>query len=140
MKESPVVLGVEVRDETGKRVRALGTLTDPSGASVRVDAEGRQTPVMLGFHRPFSRTVDLVHTERNGQRYPVGSWTLHSDDAIAIDQVKDSLIVIAINALLKSLLLGMIFFFVIRHMVGQPLTQIDRFLARLDADTLGGAP
>jgi diguanylate cyclase (GGDEF)-like protein len=140
MKEIPAVLGVEVRDESGKRVQALGTVTAPDGSSADVDGDGRASPVSFRLGRPFSQTFDLVHTERNGQRYPVGSWTLYSNDALAIDQVKNTLIVILINSALKSLVLGLIFFAVIRHMVGRPLAQIGAFLAQLDADTLGARP
>ncbi|MDB5646342.1 MAG: hypothetical protein JWQ05_2011 [Methylobacterium sp.] len=145
MKEIPVVLGVEVRDENGKRVQALGTVTASDGRASRVDVEGRESPVTRspvtqGFGRPFSQTFPLVHTERNGQRFPVGSWTIHSDDAIAIDQVKNTLIVILINSALKSLVLGLIFFAVIRHMVGRPLAQIEGYLGRLDADNLDAPP
>jgi diguanylate cyclase (GGDEF)-like protein len=140
MKEIPVVLGVEVRGERGERVRALGTVTGAQGQAVRVDAEGRESPVTPGFGRPFSRTFALMHTERDGQIFPVGSWTLHSDDAIALDQVKNTLVVILINAMLKSFVLALIFFVVIRHMVGQPLSQISRFLAQIDANNLGARP
>jgi hypothetical protein len=45
MKEIPVVLGVEVRDENGKRVQALGTVTASDGRASRVDVEGRESPV-----------------------------------------------------------------------------------------------
>ena len=140
MTEIPVVLGVEVRDEAGRRVQALGTLTGPDGRSVQVARDGQEHPVALGYGRPLSRTFELVHTERNGQHYRVGSWTLHANDALAIDQVKNTLVVILINSALKSLVLGLIFFVVIRHMVGRPLAQMSRFLAQLDADTLDTRP
>ncbi|KQP29969.1 hypothetical protein ASF49_14960 [Methylobacterium sp. Leaf104] len=140
MTELPAVLGVEVRDENGRRVQALGTITGPDGRTVQVARDGAETAATPAFGRAISRTFALVHTERNGQRYPTGSWTLHSNDAIAIDQVKNTLIVILINSALKSLVLGLIFFVVIRHMVGRPLAQISRFLAQLDADTLGAGP
>jgi diguanylate cyclase (GGDEF)-like protein len=48
--------------------------------------------------------------------------------------------VILINSALKSLVLGLIFFAVIRHMVGRPLAQIEGYLGRLDADNLDAPP
>lgn len=139
MKEIPAVVGVEVRDEAGRRVQATGTLTDESGKVSQLGPPD-EAPATRSFGTPFSRTFPVVHTDENGRSYPIGSWTVHSDDSIAIDQVKNTLYVILINSAIKSLMLWIIFYVVIRTMVGRPLDQIRSYLARIDADTLAAPP
>ncbi|PIK74086.1 two-component sensor histidine kinase, partial [Methylobacterium frigidaeris] len=111
MHEIPAVVGVEVLDEAGRRIQAIGSRDGAPSAARR-------------FGTPFSRTFPVVHTDENGRRYPIGSWTVHSDDSIAIEQVKNTLYVILINSALKSVMLWFIFYLVIRTMVGRPLGQI----------------
>lgn len=138
MKEIPAVVGVEVRDEAGRRVQATGTFTDESGKTWHIGRDDETATRRFGT--PFSRTFPVVHTDENGRHYPIGSWTVHSDDSIAIDQVKNTLYVILINSAIKSLMLWIIFYLVIRTMVGRPLHQIRSYLARIDADTLAAPP
>lgn len=140
MHEIPVVVGVEVRDEAGQRIQAVGSVTDESGRIWHVGRNDELEPVARSFGTPFSRTFPVVHTDENGRLYPIGSWTVHSNDSIAIEQVKSTLYVILINSALKSMMLWFIFYLVIRTMVGRPLGQIRDYLARIDADTLAAAP
>ncbi|MGE7413637.1 GGDEF domain-containing protein [Methylobacterium tarhaniae] len=139
MQEIPAVVGVEVRDEAGRRIQATGSFTDESG-KVRHFGSGDERHATRSFGTPFSRTFPVVHTDENGRLYPIGSWTVHSDDSIAIAQVKNTLYVIVINSAIKSLMLWFIFYLVIRSMVGRPLGQIRDYLARIDADTLAAPP
>ena len=102
MKEIPAVVGVEVRDEAGRRVQATGTRTDESGQVSQLGPPDETPPATRSFGTPFSRTFPVVHTDENGRSYPIGSWTVYSDDSIAIDQVKNTLYVILINSAIKS--------------------------------------
>ncbi|SEP44786.1 diguanylate cyclase (GGDEF) domain-containing protein [Methylobacterium sp. ap11] len=140
MQEIPAVVGVEVRDEAGRRVQATGTFTDEAGAVWPVGRNEEAKLAARPFGTPFSRTFPVVHTDENGRIYPIGSWTVHSDDSIAIEQVKNTLYVILINSAIKSVMLWFIFYLVIRTMVGRPLGQIRDYLARMDADSLGAPP
>ncbi|MFE1599625.1 diguanylate cyclase [Methylobacterium sp. ID0610] len=140
MKEIPVVVGVEIRNERGTRVQAIGTISDAAGQAWHVGARGDLTAATHDFGTPFSRTFDLVHVDQNGVRYPVGSWTVYSNDSIAINQVKNTLIIILINSTIKSLMLWLIFSFVIGRMIGRPLARISTFMRELDAENLGTQP
>ncbi|OAS24805.1 GGDEF domain-containing protein [Methylobacterium platani] len=140
MHEIPAVVGVEVRDEAGQRVQAIGTFADDAGKIWHVGRNDEVQPASRSFGTPFNRTFPVVHTDENGRLYPIGSWTVHSDDSIAIEQVKNTLYVILVNSAIKSVMLWFIFYLVIRTMVGRPLGQIRDYLARIDADTLAAAP
>ena len=127
MREIPVVVGAEVRDEAGRRLEAVGSV-DEAGAAGSSRAGGLGTP--------FSRRFELVHVDEAGRRYPVGSWTVFSDTGIAVEQVRRTLVVILINSAIKTLMLWFIFVAVIRWMIGRPLAQIGAHLARLDREAL----
>ncbi|WP_342148295.1 diguanylate cyclase domain-containing protein [Methylorubrum sp. SB2] len=125
--EMPVVTGAEVRDEHGGLVERVG------------DAAGVQRWPAL-FDRPFERRFELVYTDENRRPHRVGHWIVRSNDGIALDQVKETLIVILINSLLKTLALLAIFSVVVHRMVGVPLAEIGAFVTGLDARTLGARP
>ena len=57
------------------------------------------------FDKPFARGFDLVYVDESHRSHPVGRWTVRSNDGIALDQVKDTLVVILINSVLKTLAL-----------------------------------
>ncbi len=126
--EMPVVVGVEVRDEHGRLVESLGA----TGATA--------APRRAILDQPFSRSFGLAYLDESGRSHPVGLWTIRSNDGIAFDQVAGTLTVVLINSAVKTLTLWLIFFVVIRRMVGRPLAQVDAFLARLDADNMGTRP
>ncbi len=125
--EMPVVTGAEVRDEHGGLVERVG------------GEQGAQRWPAL-FDRPFERRFELVYTDENRRPHRVGHWIVRSNDGIALDQVKETLIVILINSLLKTLALLAIFSVVVHRMVGVPLAEIGAFVTGLDARTLGARP
>ncbi|SFL06958.1 GGDEF domain-containing protein [Methylorubrum salsuginis] len=125
--EMPVVTGVEVRDEHGGLLESVGGSED-----------GQRWPSL--FDRPFERRFDLVYYDENRRPHRVGHWIVRSNDGIALDQVKETLIVILINSLLKTLALLAIFSIVVHRMVGRPLAEIAGFVTQLDIRTLGDRP
>ena len=127
ISEMPVVVGVEVQDEHG---RVLDRVDSVSG--------GQRHPAVLD--QPFERAFPLVYVDENQQKHALGRWVVRSNDGIALDQVKDTLIVILINSILKTTALWAIFWLVIQRMVARPLSQITSFLLQLDASMLGAKP
>lgn len=125
--QMPVVTGVEIRDERGQLVE-------------RIVAPGTEKRDFALFDTPFARSFPLVYLDEDRRPHPVGRWTVHSNDGIALDQVKETLIIILINSLVKTLALWGIFWVVVHRMVGRPLTQIGRFVTQLDAENLGARP
>ena len=123
ISEMPVVVGVDVRDEHGHVVDS--------------SADANRPGIDPLFDHPFDRSFDLVHRDETGRSHPVGRWVVRSNDAIAFDAVRATLMVILVNSLVKSLTLWVIFFVVIRRMVGRPLAEIGALLADLDAGNLG---
>ncbi|KQT60117.1 hypothetical protein ASG52_18535 [Methylobacterium sp. Leaf456] len=129
--EMPVVTGAELRDEHGGMVERVG-------GQVGGEEGAKRWPAL--FDRPFERRFDLVYTDENRRPHRVGHWIVRSNDGIALDQVKETLIVILINSLLKTLALLAIFSVVVYRMVGRPLAEIGAFVTGLDARSLGARP
>jgi len=127
MVQMPVVMGVEVRDEHGRVVE-------------RRDAPEARVPSGSFLDRPITREFALVYMDEAGQPHPVGRWTVRSNDGIALEQVKGTLIVILVNSILKTLALWVIFWVVVHAMVGRPLARIGHFVDGLDSETLGARP
>ena len=127
ISEMPVVVGVEVEDEHG---RVLDRVDSISG--------GQRQPAVLD--QPLERAFPLVYVDENQHSHALGRWVVRSNDGIALDQVKDTLIVILINSILKTAALWAIFWLVIQRMVARPLSQITSFLTQLDAAGLGAKP
>jgi diguanylate cyclase (GGDEF)-like protein len=125
--QMPVVTGVEVRDEHGRVIEGI------DAPEARVQSGGF-------FDQPFTRDFVLVHIDEAKRPHPVGRWTVRSNDGIALEQVKGTLIVILVNSVLKTLALWAIFWAVVHAMVGRPLAQIGRFVSGLDSENLGSRP
>lgn len=125
--QMPVVTGVEIRDEHGQVIE-------------RGDAPEPRVPTGAVFDRPITRDFALVYKDAGGQPHPVGRWTVRSNDGIALEQVKGTLIVILVNSVLKTLALWAIFWVVVHAMVGRPLARIGRFVEGLDSQSLGARP
>ncbi|GGD95428.1 hypothetical protein GCM10011390_12710 [Aureimonas endophytica] len=137
MREIPILTGVEVRDEAGQRVRAFGSAladpgTPPDGAL--------GTALASLFDAPFQRTFELTHVDENGAHHAIGSWTVYSNHALVLDQLKRTVVIILINSAIKSLMLLVIFYVVIQRMVGRPLAEMSAFVQEIDADNLGTRP
>ena len=125
--QMPVVMGVEIRDEHGRVIE-------------RGDAPEPRVPTGAVFDRPITRDFALVYKDEAGQPHAVGRWTVRSNDGIALEQVKGTLIVILVNSVLKTLALWAIFWVVVHAMVGRPLARIGRFVEELDSESLGARP
>ncbi|WP_298956428.1 GGDEF domain-containing protein [uncultured Methylobacterium sp.] len=139
IREIPAVVAVEVRDEAGRRIASAGRTGDDDHPP-RAGGEGGLDRLARALGAPVSRTFPLVHVDEAGRRHPVGAWTVHSDTALAVEQVRNTLVVILVNSAIKSLMLWLIFVVVVRRMVGRPLSQVRAFLEDLDGDGLGQRP
>lgn len=125
--QMPVVTGVEISDERGRLME-------------RIAAPESEHRAFSLFDKPLERSFPLVYLDEDRRPHPVGRWTVRSNDGMALDQVTDTLIVILINSVVKTLALWGIFWVVVHRMVGRPLTEIGRFVRQLDAENLGARP
>ncbi|OLP57843.1 hypothetical protein BJF93_13410 [Xaviernesmea oryzae] len=141
MEQITIVTGVEVKDDRDLRMGAVGRIAGETGESWNVGRDGTLSPsTNPWFGAPFSRRFPLVYVDENGGRHPVGSFTVYSDRALIVDHLKRTVAIILVNSLVKILILGVMFAYVIRRMVGRPLAQIDAFVRDIDADKLAGKP
>ena len=143
MNALPVVVGAKVLDAKGALVRATGTVLDPNGQRVRVDADGRllAAPAQSGFlAQTFGEEFPIVYTDENGRQRDIGKWFVYSDRSVIVQQVQYEFLLIFISAVLKATALWFIFLYVVQRWLGTPLRQLSDFVRKLDIDNLGAQP
>ena len=143
MNALPVVVGVKVLDPNGNLVRAMGTVIDPGGQRVRVDADGHASsaPPQSGLlAQTFGQEFPIVYTDENGRQRNIGRWFVYSDRSVIVQQVQYEFLLIFLSAILKATALWFIFLYVVQRWLGRPLTQLSDFVRKVDIDNLGAQP
>jgi diguanylate cyclase (GGDEF)-like protein len=140
MNALPTVIGVKVVDAQGQLVVASGTVQDAQGKRMQASFAGGVKVTGGGegiFDRMFSRSFDVVYTDENGRKQPIGRWTIYSSRAIILKQVEYGFMLILVNSVIKTLALWFIFLYVIHRTLGKPLKQLADFVGQLDVTRLG---
>lgn len=140
MKELPILVGVKVEDESGRLVHAVGTVMDKDGHKMRADPAGRLSGFTEDegmFSTLYVQEFPAIYTDENGRQRKVGSWTVYSNQRVIVHQVQFGFFLIALSAILKTVVLWFIFLFVVQRWLGTPLTQLSNFLRELNIDNLG---
>jgi signal transduction histidine kinase len=143
MKELPVVAGIKVADDSGKIVRAVGTVLDEQGVKLAADADGKLAPPQDSdgpFAQMFSQRFPIVFNDENGQSRVIGTWTVYSSQRIIVKQVEYGFFLILVNSVIKTCALWFIFLFVVRRYLARPLRQLSDHVGRMNIDTLGDRP
>jgi len=143
MKELPVVAGIKVADDSGKIVRAVGTVLDQQGGKLLAGADGTLAPLQDSdgpFAQMFSQRFPIVFNDENGQSRVIGTWTVYSSQRIIVKQVEYGFFLILVNSVIKTCALWFIFLFVVRRYLGRPLRQLSDHVGRINIDNLGDRP
>jgi diguanylate cyclase (GGDEF)-like protein len=122
MLQTPVVLGVEVRDRSGVVLATAGTTT-PSLTS--------DDPVGW-FAEPISVTFPVVYNDENRQRHHLGSWTAFSNRSLVFERLAYRLSSIIVASSIKALILLTVFLIVVDRVLGRPLKRLRRELTALN--------
>jgi len=119
----PAITGVKVVDKKGDILFAAGTFLADSSR--------------LESHQLFWRKAPLIYS---GSDVPVkvalGEITFYSSESVVFERVKLDIIIIVVNALIKTIALWVIFIFVTRKFLSRPLQQLTQATAKLDYDQL----
>ncbi len=127
--ESPLIVGVRISDDVGNHyeygntdpnhIATNSSLTPDTG----LDTPSLITPGLFGHHFPLYF--------RNKQ---MGTATFYSSSSVVFEKVKFGILLILINAVIKTLALCFIFVWVVQKILGKPLLQFTKKLeeTRLD--------
>lgn len=105
------------------------TLEDASGNMLSHKKEPR-------IINPFSHQFNIYH-EYESKKILIATVTFSSDQNSVISIVKTGIILIILNALIKSFILTLLFIGVFRKYLTEPLTQLASQIDNINFDTLG---
>lgn len=140
MRENPVVVGVIIKNHEGKFVRAIGHIVDAEGNATVFNKNGDQITVDEEdnlFSSFFGYEFSITYIDDEGKAQEIGKGVVCSDTSVILESVKDCLIDVLINSVIMILVLGAIFFFFIRKILGRPLGRLTDAVEKLSFDNLG---
>lgn len=132
-----IVLGARIKDETGVSQLALGYVANDQGerdcasiGEIRVAPEkcGQLLTRLRGFDYPI-----VFHDPIRGPE-TVGTLVIYSSSDIVVERSASTFIMTVINAILKTLCLWLITWYVLNKLVARPLGQLTQALDKLDPD------
>lgn len=108
---------------------------DPNAVSVINDTDpGILTAFKLG-REYFAKSFPVTYAYQGNDPEEIGTLTLISKRSIIFDSMKNSMIVILVNAMLKTLALSAIFFFAINRIIGIPMREITKAVNSIQLGT-----
>ncbi len=130
--KNPSVVGIEVIEEYGGVVHAVGIVSEvgQSRGDNTHDIDG------VGTLYPYQFPLEYWDAEI-GSKEKVGSVTYYSAFGVVISRVKYTLILTLVNAIVKTFALWLIFYFVVRSVVGIPLSNLTMDMERFRLSRVG---
>lgn len=129
----PSVIGVQLKDEIGNEIRASGVISE-NGEIYHVEPDG--TRILLErFTGLFQYSVPLTH-ERRGKHIPLGEVTIYSSNGVVFEEIQLGFTFITINAVIKTVALWLLFLWISRRLLSQPLASLTEATKRLTLDQL----
>lgn len=90
-----------------------------------VDPETHQVePSKESWIKLIPNNFEIMHTDAFGRQLVIGKMSLYSSNKIVFDQVKDSFILLIINAIIKTIALWVFFLWAGYHFISKPLLQL----------------
>jgi signal transduction histidine kinase/DNA-binding response OmpR family regulator len=132
-----IVLGARIKDETGVTQLSLGYVLNDNGdrecasiGEIRVGPEkcAQLLTRLRGFDYPI-----VFHDPIRGPE-TVGTLIIYSSSDIVVERSASTFIMTVINAILKTLCLWLITWYVLNKLVARPLGQLTHALDTLDPD------
>lgn len=132
--KSPVILGVKVTDSNGREVGCIGNAHQEKNSEV----PDEQT---LHLGGGSARVTNLNFTfpifyEEDEQIYSVGNIEFFSDESVVFNKVKYGFLYIIFTAILKVIVLWVVFLFYCRRILQRPLAKLTEAAGKINFETL----
>ncbi|MCP4296272.1 MAG: hypothetical protein GY786_11745, partial [Proteobacteria bacterium] len=138
MLRNPILNGVKIEDSKQKRIlNGAGVFTSPSGELIEYDNEKEKFIPTKDrfFFNLLSFQFDIVYKHEN-KKLHLGVGTVYSSIDIVFNEVRVSFFFIIINAILKTIALWVIYLFVSRRMLSEPLARLTDATRNISLDNL----
>ncbi|WP_082464299.1 response regulator [Dethiosulfatarculus sandiegensis] len=138
MLKNPILKGVKIEDKNQLNLlHGAGLVSNDKGEQFRIknSRQIRVNHTKSWRNKPYSYSFDIRYRE-DGLDLVLGVCTVYSNASVVIDEVKLGFILIAINAVIKSIVFWLVYLFVSHKLLGRPLSQFTRAVRSLDLDNL----
>lgn len=131
----PIVMGVKI-EQKGKIFTGIGTIKSNKGELLKFNDQGQAIPLKRGdFNNVFSYEFPINYIFRDKSR-KVGTATLYSNSSAIIQRVQFGVILIIINAIIKTAALWYLFVWVGNKFLIKPLLKLVHAIETVDFNEL----
>jgi len=103
----------------------LGLVPGPNGTLAYVDPQTYNTqPVSKALERLIPNVFDITYTDSLGRKLTIGTMSLYSSNRVVFAMVKQSYILIILNAIIKTIALWVFFLWAGYYFISKPLVQL----------------
>ncbi|MFT4924032.1 MAG: signal transduction histidine kinase [Phenylobacterium sp.] len=132
----PIITGVKI-EQNGQLFKAVGHIEDDDNIVHHYDAQGQS--IIKRNDNPqqmFSFTFVINYRFRDEAR-AVGQATIYSNSSAVINRLEMGFVLLIINAVIKTIALWVLFFWVGKRILLQPLARLTNAIQNTDFNTLG---
>jgi len=131
------VIGVYIEDDEHEPLPALGIIQNDKGEIDQENMNDKMIPHFPMINKMlYSYHFTLHYSDEHNENEIVGYGKIFSSATIVLNRVKYSLILTVINAVIKTSLLWIIFFFSIRFFVSNPLKKLTQTIETFDPEKM----
>lgn len=131
------VVGVRIdipqNDATAEmKNREIGLVEDANGKLVYIDPKTNSpAPIPNTFERLIPDKFDITYTDALKRTLTIGTMYLYSSNKVVFQMVKQSYILIIVNAIIKSIALWVFFLWAGYYFISKPLVQLTDAIKQL---------
>lgn len=131
----PIVMGVKI-EQKGEVFTGIGTIKSKTGELLQFNEQGRTMPSKgADFTNVFSYQFPINYVFR-GKSREVGTATLYSNSSVIIQRVQFGVMLIIINAIIKTVALWYLFVWIGNKLLIKPLLKLVHAIETVDFDEL----
>ncbi len=142
-----IIVGVKIENEMGIVIGSGGEILDSKGKRYRlginVDLFAEKNELFLdnnsvagqseGFSDLFGHSFPIIYSDADRK---IGTATLYSSTGIVFEKVQYGFVFLAVNSLIKTLSLWIIFLWFSQKLLHKPLSKLTRSTEQLNMDNL----
>lgn len=133
MSQVASIVGLKVSNINHEQPYAIGTVLGDDNHPVVYNFDGKATAASVSGNL-FWHEFPIIYVDEYGEAHEAGKGILYSSDDIVFQRVKFGFILIAINSIVKTLALWLIFVFVIKRFLAKPLGQLTEAIVNIRLD------
>ncbi len=133
--KSPTILGIKISDLSGRYVRTIGKSIDPKD-ELRLPEKGEQSVLIKENGSDlFGYQFPIVYS-RETENHKMGTMILYSSPSVIFSRVQYSYLFIVINAIIKTIVLWVVFLWFSRFLLHRPLSILTSAAKEIELENL----